>query len=149
MQIVHFPLSSHRVLRGQTSCTNSDSWHLCGGDLCALFHLRVASVYGDVTSLDCGVAEMRRGTGERRLPTCAAPALEVDFKGPGRGPGTCLPTPRKALDGKEKCGTQRLRVCVAACCPSESFFHVAQSSKTRANDCDRRSMPRREGGGSW
>ena len=41
---------------------------------------------------------MRRSTGERRLPTCAAPALEVDFKGPGRGPGTCLPTPRKALE---------------------------------------------------
>ena len=41
---------------------------------------------------------MRRGTGERRLPTCVAPALEVDFKGPGRGPGTCLPTPRKALE---------------------------------------------------
>ena len=71
---------------------------MCGGDICALVHLRVASVYGDVTSLDCGVAEMRRGTGERRLPTCAAPALEVDFKGPGRGPGTCLPSPRKALE---------------------------------------------------
>ena len=54
--IFHAPLSSHRVLRGQTSCTNSDSWHMCGGDLCALFHLRVASVYGDVTSLDCGTS---------------------------------------------------------------------------------------------
>ena len=54
---------------------------MCDGDLCVLLHLRVASVYGDVTSLDCGVAEMRRGTGERQLPTCAAPALEVDFKG--------------------------------------------------------------------